>query len=233
MGERNKTWENSNSEIIMKKIINYINPKLIAVTGGMGSGQSTVCDYLKSLGCKIINLDVKAKQIIQTDLNLQKELKKTFGRKIFDAKNRLDNKTLAAIAFSDETKTMKLNKLVHPRMISEVIEEMESARFSRKFPLIVIDAALIYEINMEQMFDIVIVVDTDLETRIKRIMERDGLTRSEIMNRINRQIPLDEKKEWADYVINNNVSLEELKKQTRKIYEKLVEDILSEKRIRV
>jgi dephospho-CoA kinase len=217
----------------MKKIIHYLNPKLIAVTGGMGSGQSTVCEYLKSFGCKIINLDVKAKQIIQNDISLQNELKRTFGKKIFNAQNQLDNKVLAGIAFSNAAKTEKLNKLVHPRMVTEVVEEMESARFSHKYPLIVIDAALIYEMNIEQIFDAIIVVYADLETRTKRIIERDKLAKADILNRIDKQIPLDEKRAWADHVIDNNDSLANLKRQTEKIYDKLIADIRTEKRIRV
>ena len=217
----------------MKKIINYLDPKVIAVTGGIGSGQSTVCNYLKDLGCKIINLDVKAKQIIQKDLNLQKELKIAFGKNIFKADNKLDTRKLANIVFVDEEKTYRLNKIVHPRMVAEVIEEMESARFSNKYPLVVIDAALIYEINIEQIFDAIIVVYSNLEKRIARIKERDSLNQNEIMSRVNRQIPLNEKKEWADYVIDNNGSLKDLKKQTEKVYDKLIDNIRIEKRIRV
>ena len=217
----------------MKKIIHYLNPKLVAVTGGIGSGQSTVCEYLSSYGCKIINLDIKAKQIIGKDLSLQNELKKTFGKKIFNADNRLDNKLLASIVFSDVIKTEKLNKLVHPKMVPEIIEEMETARFSHKYPLIVLDAALIFEMNTEQIFDAVIVVYATLEHRIKRIMERDGLSKADILNRVDKQIPLEDKKEWGDYVIDNNGSMTHLKKQTEQIYKKLIEDIRLEKRIRV
>ena len=217
----------------MKRIISYLDTKLVAVTGGIGCGQSTVCEYLKSLGCKVINMDVKAKQIIQKDINIQKELKRTFSRGIFKHGNQLDTKKLANIVFVDEEKTRKLNKIIHPRMIAEVIEEMEAARFSNKYPLVIIDAALIFEVNIEQIFDAIVVVNADIKKRIKRVMDRDGLEKHEILARIYRQIPLEEKKDWADYVIDNNGSLEDLKKQTNKIFEKLTEDLRTEKRIRV
>jgi dephospho-CoA kinase len=217
----------------MKKIINYLETKLIAVTGGIGCGQTTVCEYFKSLGCKVINMDDKAKQVIHKDINIQKELKKAFGKSIFDKTNRLDNKKLADIVFVDEGKVDKLNKIIHPRMIAEVIEEMEVARFSRKYPLVIMDAALIFEVNIEQIFDSIIVVYADLEKRIERIKHRDGMSRNEIINRINRQIPLGEKMEWADYTIDNNGSIKDMKKQVVKIFEKLTDDIRTEKRIRI
>jgi dephospho-CoA kinase len=217
----------------MKKIIKYLDTKVIGVTGGIGSGQSSVCNILSSMGCKVIDVDAKAKQVIDKDKTLQKELKQTFGEEIFAKEGQLNRRLLANIAFNDESKTMLLNRLVHPRMVSEVIEEMEQARFSQKFPLVVIDAALIYEISIEQIFDAIIVVYADLKRRIQRVMKRDGLQKVEIMARINRQISLEAKREWADYVIDNNASLEELKIQTQKIYETLVDTIRVSKAIRI
>jgi dephospho-CoA kinase len=217
----------------MKRIIKYTNPKVIAVTGGIGSGQTTVCNLLQELGCKIIDVDIKAKQIIQKDNLLQKELKKAFGNSIFFKDGGLNRKHLAHLAFRDEAKTLELNKIIHPRMVAEVIEEMETARFSQRYPLIVVDAALIYEISIEKMFEAVIVVYANLNNRIKRVMERDDLKRAEVLARVRRQIPLEEKKAWADFVIDNNGGLDDLKKQTEKIYNELIDDIQTAKRIRV
>ena len=217
----------------MKKIVKYKNPKMIGVTGGIGSGQSTVCEYLKEFGCKVIDVDKKAKQIIQKDKGLQADLKKTFGNQIFDRNGQLNRRLLASIAFQEEEKTMQLNRLVHPKMVAEVVEEMENARFSQKYPLIVIDAALIYEISIEQMFAHVIVVFTSLEKRVQRVMKRDEQTREEVMARVRRQIDLQEKKKWADFVIDNDGGLEDLRKQTEKVFEKMTDDIRIAKAIRV
>lgn len=219
--------------IHMKRIIKYKNPKVIAVTGGIGSGQSTVCGLFQNLGCKIIDVDIKAKQIIQKDVLLQKELKKAFGQEVFFKDGSLNRKHLAHLAFRDEVKTLELNKIIHPRMVSEVIEEMETARFSQRYPLIIVDAALIFEISIEKMFDAVIVVFANLNNRIKRVMERDDLKRAEVLARVRRQIPLEEKRAWADFVIDNNDAIDNLKKQTDKIFENLTDDIQTVKRIRV
>ena len=217
----------------MKKIAKYKNPKVIGVTGGIGSGQSSVCQYLSKLGCKVIDVDKKARQIINRDRSLQSDLKKTFGKEIFFRNGQLNRRLLASIAFQDEEKTQKLNRLVHPRMVAEVIEEMENARFSQKYPLVVIDAALIYEISIEQMFDSIIVVYTSLKMRIERVMKRDRQTRDEIMARVLRQISLEEKKKWADYIIDNDGTLEDLEKQTQTVFDNITDDIQVIRAIRV
>jgi dephospho-CoA kinase len=217
----------------MKKITKYKNTKVIGVTGGIGSGQSSVCQYFSRWGCKIIDVDKKAKQIIGRDQALKKELRKTFGNEIFFPNGELNRRLLASIAFQDEERTQMLNRLVHPRMVAEVIEEMENARFSQKYPLIVIDAALIYEISIEQMFDAIIVVYTSLKNRIERIIQRDGLTREEIMARVRRQIALEEKRKWAEYVINNDGTLENLEKQARDVFDTITEDVQTARAIRV
>ena len=96
-----------------------------------------------------------------------------------------------------------------------------------------IDAVLIYEISIEQMFDSIIVVYTSLNKRIERVMKRDGQTKDEIMARVRRQISLEEKKDWADYVIDNNGTAEDLEKQTQKVFDKISDDIQVSRAIRV
>jgi dephospho-CoA kinase len=114
-----------------------------------------------------------------------------------------------------------------------VIEEMENARHSQRYPLIVVDAALIFEISIEQMFDVIIVVYANMENRIKRVMSRDHLKRAEILSRVHRQIPLKDKKNWADFVIDNNGSKEDLMKQVQSVYDKLTANVRTVRKIRV
>ena len=202
----------------------YKNPLIVAVTGGIGSGQSTVCSFFKEWHCKVINADVKAKEVIQQDRKLQNELKLAFDRSIFRKDRTLDTKRLAELAFKDEISTQKLNQLVHPRMVESLVEEMEQARFSGKYPIIIIDAALIYEISIENMFDAVIVVDAPVRVREKRVMERDNMTRNEFRSRLNKQIPLEDKVSWADYVIKNDGTVDNLKQKSRTIFNLLMQD---------
>ena len=202
----------------------YKNPLIVAVTGGIGSGQSTVCSFFKEWHCKVINADVKAKEVIQHDRKLQNELKLAFDRSIFRKDRTLDTKRLAELAFKDEISTQKLNQLVHPRMVESLVEEMEQARFSGKYPIIIIDAALIYEISIENMFDAVIVVDAPVRVREKRVMERDSMTRNEFRSRLDKQIPLEDKVSWADYVIKNDGTVDNLKQKSRTIFNLLMQD---------
>lgn len=206
----------------MKKKAKYDNPKVVGVTGGIGSGQSTVCEVFKELGCKIINVDEKAKQVIKKNKTVQSEIKKEFGSKVFYRDGNLNRKLLASIVFDDENKTQILNKIVHPRMVADIVEEMESARFSGRYPLIIVDAALIYEISIEKLFDAVIVVFSNQNQRIKRVMQRDNVKKEEILARMDRQIPLAEKQKWADYVIDNRGEIADLEKQIEKVFDELV-----------
>lgn len=195
--------------------------KVIAVTGGMGCGQSTVCNFLERMGARVINADIEAKREIESNPEIKKELRSAFGGRVFYQNGKLNRKYLVQIAFSDVAKTQRLNKIVHPQMVSRVIEKIESARESGKYKIIAVDAALVYEINLEHMFDAVVVVAAKMKDRIERIKQRDRLSEKEVINRINKQIPIDEKKKWADFVVNNYSSLEKLEELTRDLYRKL------------
>jgi len=207
----------------MKKKKVFKDPKVIGVTGGIGSGQSTVCDQFKKLGCKVINVDEKAKQVIKKNKTVQTEIKKEFGKKVFFRDGKLIRKLLASIVFEDENKTQLLNKIIHPRMVADVVEEMESARFSGRYPLIIVDAALIYEISIEKLFEYVIVVFSNQNQRVKRVMQRDDVKKEEVIARMNRQIPLAEKQKWADFVIDNRGEVADLEKQVQKVFDELVD----------
>lgn len=202
----------------------YRNPLIIGITGGMGSGQSSACKFFEEFGCKVINADIEAKNVIQYNKILQSDLKNAFGMDIFFRNGKLNTKRLAELAFHDEISTRKLNQLVHPRMVESLIEKMEKARFSGKYPMIVIDAALIFEISIERNFDFVIVVSAPINIRQKRVFERDKISRNEFNDRVSKQIPLEDKVKWADFVIDNNGSLEDMAKSTRVIFEKLMKN---------
>ncbi len=204
----------------MKK--EYKFPLVVAITGGIGSGQSTVAGFFRKWGAWVINADQKAKEVIQRDRGVKNNLRQTFGKDIFDRRGKLITNRLAQLAFKDELSTQKLNQIVHPRMVGYLVEEMEQARFSKRYPIVAVDAALVYEISIEQMFDTIIVVYAPMELRFKRVKQRDGMKRSEFLARVDKQIPLEEKRQWADFVIDNSGSLEELEKQSWAVFEKLL-----------
>ncbi len=197
-------------------------PLVIAVTGGMGCGQTTVCNFLQQMGVRVINADLEAKREIENNEEIKKQLRQEFGSRAFYRNGRLNRKYLAQVVFSDATKTETLNRIVHPQMVTRVIEQIERARESRKYKIIAVDAALIYEINLENMFDAVVVVTARMKQRIERLQARDNMSEKEIIDRINRQIPIEDKKKWADFVVNNYGDLEALQQNTRKLYQQLL-----------
>ncbi|MEJ2636886.1 MAG: dephospho-CoA kinase [Calditrichia bacterium] len=199
----------------------YKNSIVVAVTGGMGCGQSTVCNFLEKMGIKVINADMVAKQEVENNEEIKKELRKAFGRNIFYRNGKLNRKLLANIAFSDEAKTNRLNKIVHPQMVARILDLIEEARESGEYSIIAVDAALIYELSLEHMFDAIVVVASRMGLRIERIKQRDKLSEKEIVDRIKKQIPIEDKIKWADFVVQNNRDLKALEKQTGALYNKL------------
>ena len=203
----------------------YKKSIIVAVTGGMGSGQSTTCSFFKEWGCKIINADAEAKNIIQNDKGLQKDLKRLFSADTFDKSGNLNTTHLAEQAFKDDEQTKKLNQLIHPKALKSLEEKIKKAALTGFYPIIIVDAALIYENNLQEKFDYIIVVNANIKNREKRVFERSRITREQFQNRINKQIDLNKKIEWSDYVIENNGSLDDLKNATQKVYWELLKNM--------
>jgi len=197
----------------MEKSVN-----VIAVTGGMGSGQSSFVKILKSLGAKLVDADKIAHEVSNFDPEVKRELRHAFGKHIYNRDGKLNRKALARIVFDDNNKTQLLNAIIHPHMVSRIIEKIERAKDSGRYKLIVVDAALIFEANLEKMFDYVIVIFAKMQTRIQRIKERDKMPQKEIMKRIRRQLPLEDKVKWADFVVRNDGNLEDLNEEAKKIF---------------
>jgi dephospho-CoA kinase len=107
-------------------------------------------------------------------------------------------------------------------MVESIIEEMEKARFSGKYPIIVIDAALIFEISIERNFDYIITVHAPVRLRQQRVFQRDKVSRKQFNDRVSKQLSLDDKAKWSDYVIYNKGTIEDLEKNTRKIFNELI-----------
>ena len=184
----------------------------IGLTGNIGSGKSTVASLMKDMGAVVIDADELAKAATE-DPKVLELIKVQLGQEL--VKNgKLDRSLTAKKVFSDKNALKTLNGIIHPwiaKKRSELVNELRISENPPKF--IVHDIPLLYEIKMVEDFDVVIVVYASLETRIKRIMARSDLTVEEIRLRDSRQIPLEQKLEWADIVIENEGDLEALKKE--------------------
>lgn len=180
----------------------------VAITGGIGTGKSTVVNFIKEKGYTVIEADPLAKKLMETDKQIINKIKKQFGNEVY-INNKLNTKYLAEKVFSNNESVKIINSIVHPVVI-KTINEMFENNFKDE-NIIFVEAALIYEAKMEKYFDYVIVVYSDLENRISRIKQRDNSKEEEISRRMENQLDDEEKKKKADFVIYNNDSLDELK----------------------
>lgn len=197
------------------------NTVIVGITGGMGCGQTTLAKFLEERGAKIIYADSVAHRIVDSDPEVRNALKKAFGKNIYTRYGKLKRQVLGKMVFNDENRLRLLNSIVHPPMVGHIIEEIEQARDSGKYSIIGVDAALIFEANIEKMFDVVVVVASKMSHRIQRIKKRDDLPQKNVMERIRKQIPVDEKSKWADYVIQNDEDITSLKNKAKILFKQL------------
>jgi dephospho-CoA kinase len=195
-----------------------MNLRIIGVTGGIGSGKSTVSLVLRDLGAAVIDADSVARAITVKGGKALEELISYFGNGILDSNGELNRKTLADIVFNDQVKLHALNAITHKHIIMRIKDSIESIKSSGKNDVIVLDAPIPLENGFIDLVDEVWVVASDRDIRIKRVMDRSGLTYDEILSRINAQIKDEEYLKSADEVIYNNGSIEELEKTAVKLF---------------
>ena len=171
----------------------------IGLTGGIGSGKSTVAKMFELLHIPVFYADAASKKLYQTDQELIASIKKYFGEDLY-VNGQLDKQKLASIVFSDPSKLELLNQLVHP----PTIRDAENWMKKQTSPYVIKEAALIFESGSSAGLDFVIGIKAPLHLRIKRVMERDHVTRDEVLSRMNRQIDEDIKMRLCDFIIDNS-----------------------------
>ena len=189
---------------------------LIGLTGGIASGKTTVSNILKDLGLKIINADKIAHELLKKGNKGYERVVNEFGEQILNEDEEINRDYLGKLVFNDEQKRNKLENLTHPLIIDQINEKIKENEDEEH---LVIEAPLLYEVGLEDMMDQVWVVYVNRKTQIKRLKNRDDLDLKEAKQRIDAQIPLEEKKEKADIVIDNNGTKQELKEQVKKYWE--------------
>ena len=193
----------------------------IGLTGGIGSGKSSVSALFKKWGAYIFDADVVAKDIINNNDTAQSELIAEFGTDVLGADNKIDKKKLARIAFSDEDHQLRLNIIIHPYVFNKIDSTFDKVLADGNHEVFVVDAALIYESGADTHMDYVIVVTSHLKIRTERVMTRGGLTLNEFLQRVELQWPDEDKVHMADFVIHNNSAEEQLAAEAKKIYNRL------------
>ena len=190
--------------------------KIIGLTGGIGSGKSTVLKQFEDLGIKTYSADKAAKKLINSDEDLIESIKGLFGDNIYN-NNILDTIKLSKIVFQDSHKLESLNSIVHPA----VAKDFKSFIKTNNGNYIVKEVAIIFETNTEDNYDKIILVRAPLEDRIKRVVLRDKITKDDVIRRVNNQIDDSTIIDKCDYIIDNH-NLKELKEKVINIHQDLI-----------
>ena len=194
----------------------------VGLTGGIGSGKSTASNFFESFGSFVINADEEAKNLLSSSDTVQHELISEFGTDIIDVTGQINKAKLARVAFQDEEHQQRLNSVIHPYIYNIIDNQFNRILNEGKFDIFIVDGALIFESGYDIHMDYIIVVTALLKNRMERALDRKTLSREEILKRIDLQWPEEEKVNLADFVIHNDGSEDELKKNVKNLIEKLI-----------
>jgi len=194
--------------------------KLVGLTGGIASGKSTVAEILKRQGAAIINADVLAREVVEPDRQAWTEIINTFGTAVLQPDRALDRQRLRAIIFDDPDARKKLESIIHPQ-VRALAEQRIREHAAAGYAVIVYEVPLLFEGNLQEWLRPVILVACDVDTQRNRLQSRDNLSAAQAQKHIDAQMSLEAKRRLADYVIENNGSLEDLKRQVQAVLEKI------------
>lgn len=193
---------------------------IIGLTGSIGSGKSTISSLLKATGIPIIDADLISRDVLTKHPNLLDVIKNTFGIEYFDDQGNLLRKKLGSLIFSNKTMKDNLERILIPYITKDIFDKVnEYACIGHSF--CVVDAPTLIENQLHFYMNAIILVTIDKELQIKRVMTRDSLNFTEVLNRINSQMPQEEKIKYADYIINNSGSMEQTKAQLNEVLKSL------------
>jgi dephospho-CoA kinase len=198
---------------------------IVGLSGGIGSGKSTVARLFEKLGAVLIDSDAIVHELQAPGAPMLEQIARAFGRDLIDATGALDRKALGALVFRDEQLRLRLNAIVHPAVGAETLRRVVAAREAGA-SVIVIDIPLLFEGRSSGRggaslmdFQATVVVWVPEPLQIERTMARDGCSREEALRRVRAQMPLAEKRALADYVIDNSGAPEDTERQVREVFD--------------
>ena len=191
----------------------------IGLTGGAATGKSTVSEILRGLGAYIIDVDLIGRKWWKRKPCL-KEIAAQFGEDMLQPDGSLDRKKMGDLVFADREKLERLNAIVHPAMTARVEEKIKKLEGDQSTRTVVVDAAILIEMGLRRLVDCLWLVWADRKTQVERLMTRDGMSQEKAENIINSQMPMEEKERYADVVIENTGTLQDLETKIRKLWEK-------------
>jgi len=194
---------------------------LLGVTGGIASGKSTVARMLEELGAPIIDFDLLSRVVVEPEKPAWQEIVSYFGEQVLLPDKTLDRKKLSEIVFRDPEKRKKLEGFTHPRIHQEFVRLVQE--YTARDPEVIIQAVipLLIEAGLQYLFHKLLLVYIPQEDQVRRLMDRDKVSRETAQSILAAQLPIDEKKAYADFIIDNSGSLEETQKQVKEVWQKL------------
>jgi len=192
--------------------------RIVGLTGGFGSGKSLVAFLFKSLGAKVVDADELGHKALKKDSTTYKRVVAAFGKNILLPDLSINRKALAGIVFADKKSLSKLNRIVHPGIIRGIVKRIHK---TVKNEVLIVNAPLICETNITGLMNVLIVVKASKKNQIERCSRKFGMEEKDICRRIKMQMPLNRKIRMADYIVDNNGTKKETKRQVRKIWRKL------------
>ena len=197
---------------------------LVGLTGGVATGKSTVAKLFRRCGAVIIDADALARLVVQPGTPAWREIVKTFGASVLNPDRTIDRHALGRIVFLNPTKRRRLERIIHPRVAREQHRLTKQAARLTPRAVIVYDVPLLFEAGIDKRVDKILVVTADRETQITRLRKRNGLTRAAALRRIRSQIPLSEKVERADFVLDGTQAIGKLKRMVSDLYSRFADD---------
>jgi len=195
---------------------------VVGITGGPATGKSLVTAEFRRLGAAVIDADIIAREVLTSGRAEYIATVSAFGEAILCPDGTIDRKALGDIVFADKNRLAELTAITHPGIISIIRETIARLKEEGSSPVIALDAPLLFEAGLEGDVDKIIVVFTDRDVQLKRLMDRDGLGETEAVLRVASQMPLAQKKRRAHCLIDNNGPRGKTLLQVRRIYEKLI-----------
>jgi dephospho-CoA kinase len=198
----------------------------VGITGNLGVGKTTVAAMFKAHGVKVIDADELAHTLMKQDRACQQAIRKSFGDHLI-GKQGVDRATLGKIVFNDPKALKILEGILHPRIRKMITDQIKRSAS----PMVVVDAAILIEAGWDDLVDRIIVVKAKRDVQIRRAMARTGLSRSDVLKRIHRQMPLKEKIKFAAYVIDNSGTPAITKKHVERIFRSLKQTPIQQEQV--
>jgi len=196
--------------------------KVIGITGGIATGKSIVEKILENLGAKVIDADKVVHKLL-SDENVKNEIKQYFPD-AFDNEENIDRKKLASIVFNDYEKKRVLENILHPKVSQGIDKWTEINKKENSEQVLFVSVPLMIETGSYKKYDKVVLVYAPRELQIKRLIENKGYSYEEALARINAQTDIEEKRKYADYIIENTGTIQELEEKVKQLYEILLKD---------